>query len=490
MHFDPSRIQKKQGGYGIARAHALTDTTLMAFASDYRTNISRKYVQLSAREIPQRFTGDGNVLVSTKYDGEGVFLYFNADEEGPSFLFNAPSGRVRIGLPCLDSAGKQLEAAGVKKALIVGELYHQGANGKARATVADVIHVSFSGTGDELNKLAFAAFDLIMVDGQDWRKKATDFEATWRRLGEILGKDTRQLAHRVSGEIVSEKEIGATFEQAEKSGEEGVVVRRLNRPDICKIKPVVSVDAVVIGYVEGQLENQYGVTSLLVGLSGKDGVIREFGRVGSGFSDEERVRLLGELSSEKIDAPVTRTDSDGRPVASIKPRIIVEVVGENLESENLSGRENLTQTFTWKNGQYTFHGLHPTPRLVHATFSRFRDDKTFEEGGARISQVVSEQDMNEFKPGESRGGKAKIIRREVYTKVTKGQTALRKFVLVETDGINRYPYVLVHTDVSLGRKDPLKHVLKVCKQKEQAEQLFEALLAENIKKGWEKDSGK
>ncbi|MGB0579522.1 MAG: hypothetical protein ACPGVU_07455 [Limisphaerales bacterium] len=82
---------------------------------------------------------------------------------------------------------------------------------------------------------------------------------------------------------------------------------------------------------------------------------------------------------------------------------------------------------------------------------------------------------------------AKVVRRHVYTKTTKGKVALRKFLLVETDGINRFPYVIVYTDISLGRKKPIDHTIKVAKQREQADALLEALLADNVKKGWEED---
>lgn len=488
MHFDETRLQKEVGNYRFAKSNALTDTTLLAHASEYRTNVSRKYVQLTSADIPERFSGDGDVLVSTKYDGEGVFLYYNADEDGPPFLFNAPSGRIRIGLKCIEAAAEKLKKAGVKKALLVGELYHPRMKGKPRPTVSDVITISFTGVAEELDRLAFAAFDAIMIDGQDWRKKANEFMATWERLAEILGEEDKDLAHRIAGQIVKENQVGKLFTQAEQEGEEGVVVRRLDRPEIYKLKPALAIDAVVIGYVEGEFEGKYGVTSLMLGLSGEDGVIREFGRVGSGLTDEERIRLLSELSVEKVDAPVIKTDSDGRPVSFVKPRLIVETSGENLEAENLSGRENLTQTFTYQDGKYQFHGLHPLPRLVHGVFSKFRDDKTFDDGGARLTQVLSEREVKEFSIEAAERKDAKIVRRHVYTKTTKGQVALRKFALVETDGVNRYPYVIVYTDISLGRKKPIDHTIKVARQRDQADELLDALIAENVKKGWEEDA--
>ena len=66
------------------------------------------------------------------------------------------------------------------------------------------------------------------------------------------------------------------------------MVRLLDKADSYKIKPKQTVDCVVIGYVEGEVENAIGVTSLFGALNyplkgkAKELVLQSFARVGSG----------------------------------------------------------------------------------------------------------------------------------------------------------------------------------------------------------------
>src|SRR6266496_3268129 len=113
-------------------------------------------------------------------------------------------------------------------------------------------------------------------------------------------------------------------------GQEGLVLRRLNRADLIKVKPHFTVDAAVLGYVEGEFEGQFGVTSILTALtypnrSNGAMLFQTLARVGSGLSDTQRLEFKDLFSSVKIDAPMAMTDSDGRAVSFVKPRYILEM---------------------------------------------------------------------------------------------------------------------------------------------------------------------
>jgi hypothetical protein len=65
---------------------------------------------------------------------------------------------------------------------------------------------------------------------------------------------------------------------------------------------------------------------------------------------------------------------------------------------------------------------------------------------------------------------------------------LQKFVAWKTNKETdpRYPaYVFHYTDYSSGRKDPLKKDIRVAPTEAQITAIFDAFLAENVKKGWE-----
>jgi hypothetical protein len=68
---------------------------------------------------------------------------------------------------------------------------------------------------------------------------------------------------------------------------------------------------------------------------------------------------------------------------------------------------------------------------------------------------------------------SKILRREVYTKVLKGQEMVRKLVLWQTNKpAPDYPaYAVAVTDFSPGRKTPLERDIRVSNSVEQIEQL-------------------
>jgi hypothetical protein len=52
---------------------------------------------------------------------------------------------------------------------------------------------------------------------------------------------------------------------------------------------------------------------------------------------------------------------------------------------------------------------------------------------------------------------------------------------------SRYPaYVLHYTDFSVGRKELLKRELRVSSSEEQILAICDEMIAENVKKGWEK----
>lgn len=484
---DLHRLQDLGGGIQIARSNAVKDVTLMAIATEYRRDVSRAYLQLTEAEIDGRFSNERTYAVSRKYDGEAVFLYFDHADEPRIFAFNAPSGRLRLGLRALQDLADKLSRAGVRKALLTGECYLKREGDGPRPNHSDILRASFRNRPEEQQRIGLALYDIIMLDGRDWRKVEGGFQAVWDKLEQLVGADESQPAHRVTGAIVKGAEIAECYQREVAQGEEGVVVRRLDKLEIFKIKPMLTVDGVVIGYVEDQVENTYGVASLLVALTAAK-YFREFARVGSGFSDDERVRLLKELSGEKVDPPLTKTDSDGRPVQFVRPRLIVEIRGESLETERLSGQENLTPTYELEKEAYLFLGVHPLPRLIHATFSRLREDKDLAAGGASVSQVLDAETERQFSVDQRPATESRIHTRRVFIKPAKdGSVALRKFVLIETDGIGRFPFCVLYTDVSLGRKEPIQTTLKVANTSAGAEELFEGMIAENIKKGWQED---
>jgi hypothetical protein len=130
--------------------------------------------------------------------------------------------------------------------------------------------------------------------------------------------------------------------------------------------------------------------------------------------------------------------------------------------------------------------------LIHPVLQRLRDDKAADETGVRFDQ------LRDYLPSESVASAASasalpvstLIRREVWTKTTKGQLAVRKLLVWKTnkaEASQRYPAYVVHwTDYSSGRAEPLDRDVRPAPDETVAQQIAQEFIDANIKKGWEK----
>ncbi len=153
----------------------------------------------------------------------------------------------------------------------------------------------------------FVAFDLLALDGEDLVDRP--FDERRERLEQLAGGMTDPLfVTRTTLDVEQAREWLTTFEGA---GLDGVVAKRRAKPyepgkrTMLKIKHHRTADVVAIGYRVHKSGS--GVGSLLVGLYGEDGELRQVGGV-SAFSDKRRLALVDELD------PVVLRDADGRPV--------------------------------------------------------------------------------------------------------------------------------------------------------------------------------
>lgn len=469
----------KGGGLRVAMSGGIADATLLGVATAFRNTVTRKFRMLPARHIAQTLAGDGSAIASVKYDGEGVFVFFDAERD-LCIAFNAPSGKARIGLPCTEEAKRLLSAGGHRRALFCAELYLKASGRRTR--VSDVIHATSSGSPDERGRLALAFYDVVMMDGTDLRANQRDFAATWELLGDLFGTDEAGACHRVAGEVRRAGEIPAWFGAVTARGLEGIVVRLTGSEVTYKIKPSLTVDTVAVGYVEGDFEGKYGVLSILCALTGPDGTtLQAICRVGSGLTDQQRESLLETLSARKIDAPLNMADSDGRPITFVRPGLVIEVEGEALRESALDGSPVVNQTFVWDGEALRFAGVSPSPKLSHATFGCVREDKSWDDGGTRMSQVMSESAIADIlQPKPVGGGIPTLHLREAYVK----QGAVRKITVVHRDDARYATYSVFWTDYSPGRKEPLKTETRIAETPDRLAELVADYRAEATKRGW------
>ena len=481
---DRSRVEIKLADYGIAPATALADSLLLMKVQDYRRAAASRLYPLEGAEITERVPA-ADFHVSRKIDGEFTVLVVR---QGEVFTLN-PGGTVRVGLPFLDEAAKLLSKAGVKEAMIAGELYQ--AREDRRPRVQDV--VSTAGrptTTGELEQLRFAAFDLISLNGSP---PPAAFKDVWQQLGKLLEPGTR--VHTVEGEWINKpaavRDLYAKWVETE--GAEGLVARS-DAAGSFKIKPRHNLDVAVIGFSESTGDRAGLLHDMLVAVLRREGTFHVLGRVGGGFSDEQRKEMLSDLKDMAVDSEYAEVSSDHVAYQMVRPDWVAEISCLDLVSQNTRGGPVSRMVLDWhaNNGHSLYRTLRrmPLASVISPQFVRRREDKQVQPVDVRIAQLA---DLVELPQAEKDSRqlvlpKSEILRREVYLKELKGEQMVRKLVLWKTNKeqlTDDFPAYVVHlTDFSPNRKDPLSRDMRISSSFQQIQQLFDQLKTENITKGW------
>jgi hypothetical protein len=479
---DPARVEHKLGRYGVAAAKDLTDPTLWQRTQEYRRLVAARLVPLDKRDLAGRLPA-GEYHLSRKVDGEFAVLVFSG---GEALLVN-PGGTVRLGLPLLAEAQQQLGRAGVNSALIAGELYYRHPSG-ARPRVHDVSRAARQPAGQpELDSLCFAAFDLIDLDGQPAPSRHAE---TYARLQKLLGGGQR--VHPVeAAQVKTVAEIEQYFQSwVEQQGGEGLVLRSDSAGGF-KLKPRHTLDVAVVGFTEGTDERKGLLHDLLVAVMRKDGGLHLLGRVGGGFSDEERRSLLGELRELCTASDYSESSPDHVAYQMVRPQWVIEVSCLDLIAQTGRGGGIDKMVLQWDAAAQRYTPLRrlPLASLISPVFIRRRDDKEVNVSDVRAKQLA---DLVEIEGLDKDARQltlpaSQLLRREVYTKASRGQTLVRKLLMWKTnkEGEGDFPaYVLHFTDFSAGRKTPLEREVRVSSSRAQIESLWDELFKENIVKGW------
>jgi ATP-dependent DNA ligase len=453
------------------------DAVSSAKAIDYKKVVTKSYISICPEQIEARLTGT-DFYVTRKYDGELNLIYFDGRD---TFILNR-SGRVRLGLSCLEEAGKALAAAGIKQAIIPSELYVDEASGRTR--VFDVLEA----LADEklVKKLCLAPFDIYELN--DALYKSGSYGETYRQLTGIFG--TTAVCRPVKMEKVSSKQGVMDFftQWVEEENAEGLVVRS-ELPLVHKIKPRYTVDVVVIGFSEGVGDQKGQIRSLLLAMMTEDGKFQIIGRTGNGFDEDLKKQLLIDFTPKIIDSSYIETDSNHVAFHMVQPDTVIELMVNDVLSETSSGAI-INQLLLFENNRYirssSINGL----SFVYPIFVRFRDDKKVCPDDVRVSQVNAFAFVPQTTIAEGETfQKSKLIHREVYKKVAGDKLMVQKFLVWATgkEKNPEYPaFVFHYTNFSSDRKEPLQRDVYISNNQEQIMQLVNESIAENIKKGWEK----
>ncbi|MDR2475077.1 MAG: hypothetical protein LBD45_04385 [Bacteroidales bacterium] len=474
MHTYKDKLTRKYG-YLEGNADAVAEE-LSAKAVNYKKDVVKSYLSLNPAQISSQISGN-DFYVTRKYDGELNLIFY---ENGEVFILNR-SGRVRIGLPCVEEAGKALANAGIMQAIVPSELYLDETNGRTR--VFDVLEA----LADEkrTHNLRLAPFDVYEIDGELY--KPASYEQTYSKLKAVF--DATETCRPVKMQkATSKQEISAIFDQwTLVDGGEGLVVR-CELPFVYKIKPRYTVDVIVVGFSEGVGEQKGQVRSLLLAMMPDEGLYQIVGRSGSGLNEDLKKQLFDQLTPAITDSQYIETDSNHVAFHMVKPELVIELIVNDVLFETSSG-PIVNPLLELQHGHYVRRSSVDGISFVYPIFERIRNDKYACIEDARLSQINSfayVPESNETAP-LAELPKSTLIQRDVYKKQTGAKLMVRKFIAWKTnkEANPDYPaFVFAYTDFSSERKEPLQREVIVSNSELQIREIIQRSIADNIKSGW------
>ncbi len=477
--FDKKKFSKKQGSYLVGPASALADQTLHARAQEYKRKISGMMTPLEVSRITEKIPNLDGYLVSRKVDGEFCLLFF----DGKNVISVNPGGTVRAGLPAFAELAKHLKDNKIKSASFAAELHFKTSK---RERVHDVIRIARNPKKPEdLQKLVIALFDIVVIDGEEPREG----RAVYQKLNDLIKKGNLVMpAEHV--ETGSRKEIENTYRKwVEKEGSEGVVVRN-EQVGWFKVKPVHNIDCVVLGFSDSANERKGMLHDLLVGLVREDGSYQTMAKVGGGFTDEQRVKLLKKLKKMVVPSDYIEVSSAHVAYEMVTPEIVVEMKFLDLINEKSRGGPINRMVLSFDKGEYTAVRRMPFVSVISPRFERIRDDKQVNAEEVSVSQVSELVPVDDIKKkvADLAMPKSQILKREVFTKTLGTKEMVRKLLIWKTnkEATGDFPpFIVYYTDFSTGRKDPMSNELIPANTKNEAEAKYRDLRKKVFLTGWE-----
>ncbi len=443
-------------------------------AKNYKRIVGSRYISVAPEEIESRIPSQEFYYVSTKYDGHSSFLCY---EKGKPVIFVSPRGKEIIDLDINKKAQELIDALDVDQLMVAGELYLKSEERTRSFNLTKAV------TENDPN-IRFAVYDLIELNNEFTH--TLELEEIVEQIEEFFPKEG--ITHCVNNKKVeSRKDIGELFkENVEINDEEGVVVK--TEGATFKVKPKYTFDAVIIGYADSDGDRKGMFRDLLLAFMLPDGSYQLFGHLHHGFNEEDRRAFTDEMKKDIVKSQYIEVARNKTAFHFIKPKHIVEFSCLDVITEDSKGAiSKMNLNYDEKLG-YTINGKKNSVSMTIPNFIRFRTDKEANPNDIRFSQVNDFVDFSEIEiVSEGDYKKSQLLKRVVYTKESRGSLMVKKLVLIKTNKENsgKYPaYVLHLTDYSSGRKDPLKRDVTLTNDEQQAHELFDEIIAKNIKSGW------
>jgi bifunctional non-homologous end joining protein LigD len=275
-----------------------------------------------AESVEKAFDG-AEWLFEIKWDGYRAIAFI---EGGKARLVSRNQNDLTPRYPELKDMARLIRA---KTAILDGEVVALDEDGKASFSLMQQRTGFRAGgkraVGNADVPVLYYAFDLLYLDGYDWRR--IPLEERKRKLATLLAKGE---VLRFSDHYAEHGK--ALFTMAQKKGLEGIVAKKRasfyeerRSREWLKIKIRHTIEAVVGGYTEPEGSRAH-FGSLVLGLYDKKGHLIHVGQVGSGFDQkslDQISKVLTKLETKKN--PFFGEVEALRNVFWVKPELVAEI---------------------------------------------------------------------------------------------------------------------------------------------------------------------
>ena len=446
----------------------MTEENIKKILRSYKSNQASKYIPVRGDEILTKVFDCEKYSISTKYDGHLCFIVKEKDKT-QLLNFNGESFE-------RDELINEIDSLVNKEGIIVGEIYYNKEGERTRSfDLVKNLKVKDS-------SIRIVVFDVLNYDGISYEKSLWDEK---KKIISKLFSNGKNIFPIDEIEVESRKEIQTEFEdRVYNQNQEGLVVRGFNGP-IFKIKPKLSFDFVVLGYSMGYSDDFNLLKELLYGVKiGKDEYLI-VGKVGSGFTIDQRTSFLEKLNILKVDSNLIEPSGSKTPFTFIKPQLVIELESVDIIN-NTSDQKIKKSLIKFEGSSYSKVENKPSVSLISPVFKGFREDKKAESDQVGINRIMRIIDLTEEQEKILNKSKSKVLKKEVYVKEMKGIKMVKKFFLWKTNSnSNDYPkFIFYKIDFSPSRGDKLQRDIKISDNQSQIEKIYSDQIESDIKKGW------
>jgi len=299
-----------------------------------------------------------NCTIQYKIDGDFQVIQFDR-LFGKAEAINI-NGTVRTDFPALEEFYECLiPISKVKSATILAELYAID-DGKI-CKLNKYRHILHSDT----SKIHIGLHTIESLNGKDFNGNSFEVLGEWFNMGNRV---------KIIPYIIpkSREEIEEFYNKGIPQGYEGIVIRRFN--SIWKLKPLLDVDAVIIGFNKRSLWKEGYATSLKLALMDKKNRFIEIGHCASGINRKLGKRLYDYSKLSYI--------TENAETVFVKPELIIEIQTERPYSTDKAKVWEYSPKYGWVSTEDV-----PGYHVRSARLIRFRDDKEVNNVDLRLEQM-------------------------------------------------------------------------------------------------------